>query len=130
MGIYMNRLRLFVLSVCLLFSGQLFALRCGHLLVEPGDYREDVYDKCGEPDTIQSHYERRANLNRADNSIFNNNMNNQVPNNRFNYGQAYYQEVEVLVEEWRYDFGSSRLRKLLRFENGKLKEIVDLGRRR
>jgi hypothetical protein len=130
MGIDMNRLSLYVLLVCLLFSGQLFALRCGRSLVESGDYREDVYDKCGEPDTIQSHYEKRANLNHADNSIFNNSSRNRAPNSRFNYGQAYYQEVEVLVEEWRYDFGSSRLRKLLRFENGKLKEIIDLGRRR
>ena len=29
-------------------------------------------------------------------------------------------EVEVVVDEWFYDFGRSRLRRVLRFENGRL----------
>lgn len=114
------------MMICCIYSGSIFALKCGRSLVELGDYREDVYDKCGEPDTIQSHYERRSSLNHAEV----NPLSRQLRNNALSYGQAHYREVEILVEEWRYDFGRQRLRKLLRFENGKLIEIVNLGRRR
>lgn len=79
---------------------------------------------------MDSHYERRGNENRADARQYNFNGPQRFPNNAFNYGQKHYQEVEVLVEEWIYNFGSARLRKLLRFENGRLKDIESLGRNR
>lgn len=126
----MNRLNCFVFLFCLLFSGTTFALRCGHSLVQPGDYKEEVIDKCGEPDSVESHYERRGNVNRADVTQFNFNGQRRFPSNSFNYGQSNYAEIEVLVEEWIYDFGSLRLRKLLRFENGRLKEIENRGKGR
>jgi ABC-type oligopeptide transport system substrate-binding subunit len=125
-----SRLNWFVFTICLLSSAPLFALRCGHSLVQPGDYKGYVYDICGEPDYVDSHYERRGNANQANVNQFNFNGNRRNPNNSFNYGQKYYEEVEVLVEEWVYDFGSARLRKLLRFENGRLKEVENLGRKR
>jgi hypothetical protein len=37
---------------------------------------------------------------------------------------------EIQIEEWVYNFGSSRLKQYLRFENGELKEIKSLGRGR
>lgn len=126
----MNRLTWIAFTLCLLFSAPLYALRCGHSLVQPSDYKDYVYDICGAPDYIESHYERRGNVNHADATQYNFNRHRRFPNNSFNYGQKYYEEVEVLVEEWVYDFGSARLRKLLRFENGRLKQIENLGRRR
>jgi hypothetical protein len=126
----MNRLNGIAFTLCLLFSAPLYALRCGHSLVQPGDYKEDVVDRCGEPDSVESHYERRGNVNRADVGQLNFNNRQQSPNNSFNFGQSNYSEIEVLVEDWYYDFGSERLRKRLRFENGRLTQIENLGRRR
>lgn len=127
----MKSLNCLVYICCMLVSMPLYALRCGQYLVEPGDYKEDVLESCGDPDSVHTHYERRSNGNRA--AISQYNLNGQImifPNDSFNYGQFHYQDVEVLVEEWVYDFGSSRLRKLLRFENGKLIDIISLSRRR
>jgi hypothetical protein len=36
--------------------------------------------------------------------------------------------VDIIVEEWVYNFGSSRLQQYLRFENGRLMEIRNLER--
>jgi Protein of unknown function (DUF2845) len=113
-----------------MFSTPLFALRCGHSLVELGDYKADIVDICGEPDSVESHYERRGNANHADSTQYGFDGRQIFPNNSLNYGQSHYAEIEVLVEEWCYDFGSERLRKVLRFENGRLKQIDGLGRRR
>ena len=127
----MYRLNWIAIASCLLFSGPLFALRCGHSLVKIGDYKADVYDICGEPDYVDSHYERRGSVDHADVTQNNFNRNQQrFPNNSFNFGQSHYRDVEVLVEEWVYDFNNARLRKLLRFENGRLKEVISLSRRR
>lgn len=126
----MNRINLIVFSLCVFFSAPLLALRCGHSLVQPGDYKDYVVDICGEPDYVDSHYERRGNVNHADATQYNFNRRQRISNNSFNYGQSHYQEIEVLVEEWIYNFGSARLRKLLRFENGRLIEVENLGKRR
>ena len=126
----MIRLNWFVFAVLLVCSNPLFALRCGHSLVEPGDRKSYVYEICGEPDYVDSHYERRGSQNYAEIRQNNFNHHRRFSNNALNYGQSHYQDVEVLVEEWVYDFGSSRLRKLLRFENGRLIEVESLGKRR
>jgi hypothetical protein len=126
----MTRLRWVAMTLCFLLSEPLFALRCGHSLVETGDYRVDVYDKCGEPDSVESHMERRGMANQANIALFNSNGNQRFPGNNFNYGQSYFADSDVLVEEWIYDFSRERLRKLLHFENGRLMAIYDIGRRR
>jgi hypothetical protein len=113
-----------------MFSTPLFALRCGHSLVELGDYKADVIDVCGEPDSVESHYERRGNANHADSTQYGFDGRRLFPNNSLSYGQSHYADIEVLVEEWYYDFGSERLRKVLRFENGRLIQIDGLGRGR
>lgn len=126
----MKRLQCLVYVGCMLVSEPLFALRCGHFLVEPGDYKEDVLESCGDPDSVQVHYEKRAVINHADISKYNFHPQRRLPNNSINIGQSQYRDVEILVEEWVYNFGSSRLRKLLRFENGRLVEIISLGKGR
>ncbi len=119
-----------MLALCSLFSSPLFALRCGHSLVQIGDHKGYVADICGEPDSVESHFEKRGTVNRADVSRYNLSNRQQFPDSSVNFGQSNYAEIEILVEDWYYDFGSSRLRKILRFENGRLKEIYDAGRRR
>lgn len=126
----MNRSRSVVFLLCVVFSQPLFALRCGHYLVQSGDYKADVYDKCGEPDYYDSHYERRGRTSYGDVNQFGFDGRHQFPRSNFNYGQSNYQEIEVLVEELTYDFGSSRFRQLLRFENGRVTDIVSIGKGR
>lgn len=112
----MKHSKLLLLSLCLLFSHSVFALRCGHTLVDLGDYKEDVIDKCGEPESIESHIERRGASNFVDQS-----------SRRQGSGALLYTEIEVVVEEWIYNFGRRRFKQYMRFENGKLIEIRDLG---
>jgi hypothetical protein len=117
----MNRTSLLMLLPCLLFSDISYALRCGQSLIEIGDYKYKVYEKCGEPVSIERHFERRAVQNSA--SI--------APNpyqNSLRFGQQQYSEIEISVEEWIYNFGRSRFQQFLRFENGVLTNITDLGR--
>jgi hypothetical protein len=119
-----------IFSLTLFFySHSILALRCGHNLIDAGDYKADVIDKCGEPDYVDSHYERRGYSNNAEISNYGLFNNRGFPSNRFNYGQQNYRDVEVLVEEWTYNFGRSRLRKVLRFENGRLTDIFSGSRR-
>ncbi len=125
----MRELHGFVFLLCLLFSQPSLALRCGSWVVEPGDFKQDVYDVCGEPDSMESHYETRIAGNYADFTQHHRGA-RRYSGGAFNYGQEHYREIEVLVEEWIYDFGRSRLRQHLRFENGQLKEVKDLGRGR
>lgn len=115
--------------LCVLFSQPLLAMRCDSWVVEPGDSKADIYEACGAPDYTDSHYERFGNNNYAEFGQYNDNQNFQS-GNQFNYGQQNFRVIEVFVEEWTYDFGHSRLRQHLRFENGQLKEITDMGRGR
>ncbi|MDD5579386.1 MAG: DUF2845 domain-containing protein [Methylobacter sp.] len=107
----MKRAGLGVLLLGLLFSNAAFALRCGHSLVDVGDYKDEVYAKCGEPDSIETR--------------------TKIEGTTFHHPRRtldLQQYEEILVEEWIYNFGSSRLKQYLRFENGRLVEIKDIGR--
>jgi hypothetical protein len=126
----MSRYKTTVCLLCAVFSQPLFALRCGHYLVHPGDYKADVYDKCGEPDYYDSHYERRGGSTHGNINQFDFDGRHQFPRSGFNYGQSNYQEVEVLVEELTYDFGSAKFRQLLRFENGRVTNMISIGKGR
>jgi len=120
----MKQIKLLALTLsCLFFSDIAFALRCEHTLIKAGDQKADVYAKCGDPESVESHIERRGSRNLANGIQF-------YPNSALSYGQQQYEEVEVVVEEWIYNFGHSRFQQYLRFENGKLREIRNLGRGR
>jgi hypothetical protein len=119
----MKRSRLLIISLCLLFSHPVFALRCGRALVDLGSYKEDVIDQCGEPESINTHIEIRGVSDR---------FGARIPSSpgTIKFGQQNWREIEVVVEEWIYDFGPRRFRQSLRFENGRLTDIKDLGRGR
>ncbi|MDO9103499.1 MAG: DUF2845 domain-containing protein [Methylovulum sp.] len=122
----MKLLILLFLSLCLCFADAAYALRCGHELVDLGDYKADVIDKCGEPESIETHIERRGGSDFASRSRYYGN--GKYPRASGNYGQQQYVEIEVVVEEWVYDFGRRKFQQYLRFENGRLKEIKRLDR--
>lgn len=124
----MKQACLLALLLYFLFSHPAFAFRCKHSVVELGDYKENVYTLCGTPESVERHIERRAAQNFSDGSQYFFNRGRKLPKSSINYGQSQYTEIEVLVEEWIYNFGRSKFRKYLRFENGKLTEIKNLGR--
>ena len=71
-----------------------FAMRCGEHVVWKGFLPIDVIDRCGEPVYVRSWTE-------------------------------YYGHQPVRhVDEWVYEFGRQRFRRLLRFENGRLTRIT------
>lgn len=117
---------LFLLS--LITSQSAFALRCGPYVINEGMFKGEVLGKCGRPVSVSSHIERRSNGNSVFNQQYYGNQRKLYPNSTFGFGQNYSVEIEVVVEEWIYNFGSSRIQQYLRFENGNLKEVRNLGR--
>lgn len=91
-------------------------------------YKSDVYKKCGAASSVESHIERRSTGNIIQSQQYYGTQGNAYPNGGFGYGQNNTTQVEITVEEWIYNFGSSRLQQYLRFENGKLIEIRNLSR--
>ena len=102
----------FVLLGCLLLLTvtEAQAFRCGRQLVQIGDRKLDVLEKCGEPEwTEQRSAFRGSRL-------------------RHPYGALTLDQYEeVIIDEWIYNFGRRRFRQFLLFENGILKQIDDLG---
>lgn len=118
----------YILLLCLFFSDGALALRCGHSLVDIGDYKGEVYDKCGEPESVSRRIERRGIRRNVHTDQYFPNGRRIYPRSALGFEQEHYAEIEILVEEWIYNFGSSRFQQYLRFENGRLKEIKNLGR--
>lgn len=107
----MKNITIWVLGLSLCSFNAAYAMRCGHELVQLGDYKGDVLARCGAPDSVETHTE-----------IVGSTLHH--PHRTLDLQQ--YEEIRV--EEWVYNFGSLRLQQYLRFENGKLKEIKSLGR--
>lgn len=98
------------LLLALLFANDAYALRCGHRLVHIGDYKMDVLEKCGDPDTVDRRVGFRG-------SRF-----------RHPHGALELEQFEqVDIEEWVYNFGPRHFKQLLEFENGELKSIRNLN---
>ncbi len=113
----MSYLRVLVVLCYLVFSDTAYALRCGHTLIELGDRKYDVAKKCGQPDAIDKYRETKM----RQNSI-------NIARNNLSFGNRNSKKMTVVIEEWTYDFGRSRFQQLLRFENGVLTDIENLGR--
>ena len=107
----MKSIKTWILILGLSFFNVAYGMRCGHKLIELGDYKEKVLELCGEPEFV----ERRSKL--AGSTLY-------FPHRTLDIQQ--YEEIKI--EEWVYNFGHSRLKQYLRFENGELKEIKTLGR--
>jgi hypothetical protein len=93
------------------------SLRCGRHLVSSGDSLYQVRSTCGEPDDSSRHSEFRT-------------VRRFVPgpcrNDQVRRPCGYYDEttVEVVVDQWTYDFGSRRFVQYLRFEQGELVRVA------
>ncbi len=99
---------LLVLMLSLLCNDVL-AFRCGRQLVQVGDHKLDVLDRCGEPQwTDQRMGVRGRRL-------------------RHPYGALELEQFEqILIDEWIYNFGPRKFKQYLYFENGILKKIDNM----
>jgi Protein of unknown function (DUF2845) len=85
------------------------AFRCGTRVISRGDHASKVLELCGEPDSVQTRLAQRTFTS--------------------NYGRIYLPGFveDVLVEEWTYNLGPHKLMRLVRVENGFVREIRHLG---
>ena len=115
--------RLLLLCLMTAVSMPAFALRCGNKIVGHGDHQARILKICGEPTAIQirhiyrsgtpaSHYKSSARHPRYDRDEL-------ILHDR--------SVVEVVVEEWTYNFGPRRLMRVIRFENGIVSSVKRLG---
>ena len=110
-------------ALSLLAAGPAFAFRCGAKLVTEGDHYSKVLKYCGEPIGVQERMIYREGRTRP--RVFSNGPNGlRMEREVLAYDRSY---VEVAVEEWTYNFGPRRLMQLVRFENGFVAEVEQLG---
>lgn len=96
-----------------------YAFRCGTRLISIGDRIIDVRKHCGKPDMVQAWEEER---------ILRDFGTYREDDKRHPYREPFLVKVHVKVEEWIYNLGPNRFIRILRFENGRLKDI-DTGDR-
>ena len=118
-----KRLLPIVCALLLLASGPALAFRCGAKLVSKGDHYSKVLKYCGEPIGVQERVIYREGLTRPRVRIEGPNG-LRVEREVLNYDRSY---VEIQIEEWTYNFGPRRLMQLVRFENGFVADIDQLG---
>lgn len=97
------------------------SMRCGDNLASSGDTTYEVRASCGEPDAADHHVEYRT-------------IRQRIPipctkdaNGRERCESVIEQTIEVVVDDWTYDFGKNRFIQHLRFEQGRLLSVVSGG---
>lgn len=99
-----------VISLILLCLSQpALAFRCGNDLVQKGDHVLQVLKACGEPAYKEEWVEEKAVLER--------------PHRLLPYRHTF---KAVSVKEWTYNFGPRKFMRMIRFENGVVKDIESL----
>ncbi len=97
------------------------ALRCDHKIVSKGMSQGEVRKYCGEATSTQERTLVRAGIPRRQNRSQSDQGNSQ----ELVIADRSYEEI--VVEEWTYNFGRHRFMALIRFENGRVTSIEDLG---
>lgn len=111
--------------VLLGFAAPAEALRCGNKIVKDGDPIAKIRKICGEPVSIQYRtiyrggIPRTLRLERDTNGLRDASDSELLIHRR--------SVVEVLIEEWTYNFGPHRLMRVIRFENGLVSDVTQLG---
>jgi hypothetical protein len=110
----------FVAWACLTLSSDAYAdsMRCGNRLVASGDSLYKVRQICGDPDASERRVELRTQRHRVRQPC------SDDPSKRCEV--EHERTVEVVVDEWTYDFGRNRFVQYVTFEQGKL-IAVDSG---
>jgi hypothetical protein len=117
------------LLTCLLASPAALALRCGSDVIDEGMRKVEVENKCGPPASKDSRIEyrtvRKQRSIREDYNGYNDLY--ELRHRRDRHSEEEVETVQVVIEEWVYNFGATRFMQLLIFEDGRLKEIKDMG---
>jgi hypothetical protein len=117
---------LIVIVAILYVSGsasEVSAFRCGTKLVSEGDTRDEVSHKCGEPTSVDSWEEER--IQRDFGSV----RHYDPRTDRHEWSRdPFLVKVQVKIELWTYNLGSTQFTRYLRFENGILVEITTGGK--
>jgi hypothetical protein len=97
-------------------SARADSLACNGRIVSSGDSRYEVKSVCGEPDDASQRVEYRSARGRVDGPCVR-------EGGRLRCGQTREVVVEVVIDEWVYDFGKNRFVEYLTFEQGKLVSV-------
>lgn len=113
-----------LILVCLLatLSTPALALRCGNKIVRNGDHQAKILNMCGEPTAVKVHniYRSGIPVSGSGSTERHHRSNDElIVHNR--------SVVEVVVEEWTYNFGPRKLMRVIRFENGFVTSVKRLG---
>jgi hypothetical protein len=105
------------------------ALRCKGKIVKEGDPQAKVLNYCGEPVSMQQRLIYRSGVPRAWIG-----QRQALERDRISVSGSREEllihdrsVVEVLVEEWTYNFGPHRLMRVVRFENGLVVDVEGLS---
>jgi hypothetical protein len=117
-----NEWRVFVLAAGMLGAGWLLpepsaaanSMRCDTRLVQEGDSQYEVRSLCGQPDDVQQRTETRRVQRAVQRPCARGTGTCVVMVDHF---------VEVVVDEWVYDFGRQRFLQYLTFEGGVLVSV-------
>ena len=91
-------------------------LRCGQYIITRGARQSEVLKKCGNPSNIER-WEKESLRRDFYKDI-------PVPSDEQLSQEPLFLREMIMVEEWEYNFGSTRFLYYLRFENGKLIRIT------
>ena len=113
-----------VATGALLAADPALALRCKSKLLSEGDPQGKVLKYCGEPGATLARSVYRAGIPRARFRVGTTESRVTSDSDLLIADRAY---EEVVVEEWTYNFGPHRLMRRIRFENGFIRSITQLG---
>lgn len=96
-------------------------MRCGQRLVSKGDTLYSVRAVCGEPDAADRRVVTRSERRRVRGPCF------KGEDGKLRCERSEEVLVDVVIDEWTYDFGAQRFIRYLTFENGALSRVVTGG---
>jgi hypothetical protein len=96
------------------------SIRCGDQLASTGASLYEVKAVCGEPDAAFHRIEHRTIMQQAPGPCVTN-------QGRKVCGSTVAVVIEVVVDDWTYDFGNNRFIHYLKFEDGRLISISNGG---
>ncbi len=116
----MSIARLLFVLILLGLSQPAAAVRCGSKLVNEGDPKAKVLKHCGEPVSVERRTVVRSGVPRLVTRTrgFSDERELLLPTRSF---------VEVNIEEWTFNFGPRKFMRVIRFENGRVKDIEALS---
>jgi hypothetical protein len=104
-------LKYLLIGICMLIIAEpALALRCGSKLVNTGDHKSKILKYCGEPTSVDVRTIVRGYV--------------SIPDRHYRRIPGY---GEVLVEEWTYNFGPRRFMRTIKFEDGLVVSVKQLG---